>query len=81
VGGGSAPEAGLPTELVAIESSRWSASELEEQLRRQAIPIVARTEHDRILIDLRTVGIEETALILEAFASLVQHRLEPSTSK
>lgn len=70
IGGGSAPEVGLPTVLVAIESSRWSASSLEEQLRRNAVPIIARTERDRILIDLRTVAADEAVLILDAFASL-----------
>jgi L-seryl-tRNA(Ser) seleniumtransferase len=80
IGGGSAPEAALPTVLVAIESSRWSASSLEEQLRRNVIPIIARTERDRILIDLRTVSADEAGLILDAFASLAQPPFEPSAS-
>jgi L-seryl-tRNA(Ser) seleniumtransferase len=59
VGGGSAPGVELPTCLVAIEKTGFSADALEERLRQLTPPIVARIERDRLVLDLRTVSIEE----------------------
>lgn len=71
-GGGSAPEVGLPTVLVTITSDVMSAASIEERLRRHTTPVIARTERDRVMIDLRTVGSEEEAIILDAIAALAQ---------
>jgi L-seryl-tRNA(Ser) seleniumtransferase len=71
-GGGSAPEIGLPTVLVTIASDTMSAASIEERLRRHSTPVIARTERDRVMIDLRTVGRQEEAIILDALAALTQ---------
>jgi L-seryl-tRNA(Ser) seleniumtransferase len=55
VGGGSAPGIELPTWLVAIEREGSSADLLAGRLRRLAPPVIARIEHDHVLLDLRTV--------------------------
>lgn len=55
IGGGSAPGIPLATRLIAVRSSRASASQLEARLRSQDPPVIARVENDRLLIDLRTV--------------------------
>ncbi len=55
VGGGSFPDSGLPTTLLAIESVRLKPNEIEKRLRMQDPPIVARLDENRTLIDLRTV--------------------------
>jgi L-seryl-tRNA(Ser) seleniumtransferase len=55
VGGGSAPGVELPTWLVAIERDGSSPDALEEKLRRLTPPVIARIEHDRVVLDLRTV--------------------------
>jgi len=62
VGGGSAPGVELPTWLVSIEKDGLSAAGLEEHLRGAAVPIIARIEEDRVVLDLRTVdpGDDET---------------------
>ncbi|HSE97556.1 MAG TPA: L-seryl-tRNA(Sec) selenium transferase, partial [Blastocatellia bacterium] len=72
IGGGSAPEVKLPTMLVALEGGERSAAALEERLRNNLIPIIARTERDRVLIDLRTVGEGEEAIIIEALVRIAQ---------
>lgn len=72
IGGGSAPEVKLPTVLVAIEDSELSASLIEARLRGYRVPIITRTEHDRVLIDLRTVEPDEETIMLEAIAALAQ---------
>ena len=55
IGGGSAPGSALPTRLVTIAHPALSATALEERLRAADTPIVARIEHDRVVLDLRTV--------------------------
>jgi L-seryl-tRNA(Ser) seleniumtransferase len=56
VGGGSAPETELPTKLIGVTSQRMSAIELEERLRRNDPPVIARIVDDRLTLDLRTVS-------------------------
>ena len=49
------PGVELPTWLVAIAKDGLTPDALEEQLRRLTPPVIARIEHDRVLLDLRTV--------------------------
>jgi L-seryl-tRNA(Ser) seleniumtransferase len=72
IGGGSAPEVKLPTALVAIHQDGVSAAALAERLRSHRTPIIARTERDRVLIDLRTVAADEESLIIEALTATAQ---------
>ena len=72
IGGGSAPEVRLPTVLVALEHRELSTASMEERLRRHSVPIIARTERDRVLLDLRTVAADEEAIILDALADIGQ---------
>ena len=55
IGGGSTPAQSIPTALLAVTHSRYSAQELEKLLRQSAPPIIARVEQDTLLLDLRTV--------------------------
>jgi L-seryl-tRNA(Ser) seleniumtransferase len=80
IGGGSAPEVKLPTVLVALEASSMSAASLEERLRRYRIPIIARTERDRVMIDLRTVAEDDEPIILDAIAALAQPASQSAAS-
>ena len=73
VGGGSTPAQSLATCVLRIASARYSASTLEARLREQAggVPVIARIEDDRLLIDLRTVfPDQEPALLLALAAAL-----------
>ena len=70
VGGGALPERNLPTFVVAVTSSRWSAGRLEEWLRAHNPPIIGRIESDRFLIDVRTLRDGDADIILRAFAQL-----------
>jgi L-seryl-tRNA(Ser) seleniumtransferase len=69
-GGGSAPGVELPTWLVAIERDGTTPDALEERLRRPAPPIVARIEHNRVVLDLRTVGPEQDAILVKVIQEL-----------
>ena len=55
IGGGSAPGTSLPTCIVQIRHPSLSASALEARLRGSTPPVIARIEHDQLVIDLRTV--------------------------
>lgn len=70
VGGGSAPEAKLPTKLISIIHANIHTAELEERLRRNTPPIIARIEDDQLLLDLRTVSQKEEAEIVTALQGL-----------
>jgi len=63
IGGGSAPGAVLPTKLVAIEAESRGAQQIEQHLREHDVPIIARIEHDRVVLDLRTVDPDDDAVL------------------
>ena len=63
IGGGTAPTAGLPTSVVAVTCDRCSPEELLTRLRRQTPPVVARIEADRLMLDLRTVPVEDEPVL------------------
>jgi L-seryl-tRNA(Ser) seleniumtransferase len=66
VGGGALPLQVLPTRVVAIRPLKLSAAALEERLRRNEPPVIARVKEEEVLLDLRTVAEEEEADLLEA---------------
>src|SRR5713101_3546675 len=72
-GGGSTPTQSLPTKLIRIASARYSATKLEQRLRRApaGVSVIARVEDERLILDLRTVFPEqEPALLKTLFAVL-----------
>ena len=81
IGGGSAPQVELPTVVIALEDDALSAARLEEQLRCYHVPVITRTERDRVIIDLRTVSDDEEAMILDALAAMVEPSLEGIASE
>jgi L-seryl-tRNA(Ser) seleniumtransferase len=81
IGGGSTPEQSLPTSLLAIASPRISARQLEENMRRpelqvpgpgksiSPIPVIGRIEDEQLILDLRTVQIEEEPELIARLAA------------
>ena len=55
VGGGSAPGVQLPTVLLSLARDGRSPDQIERWMRTLDPPLIARIEHDRVLLDLRTV--------------------------
>ncbi len=62
VGGGSFPEAKLPTVLVQLTADKLTPDSLAERLRGGDPPIIARIEDNHVVLDPRTIlpGQEET---------------------
>jgi L-seryl-tRNA(Ser) seleniumtransferase len=74
VGGGSTPAQSLPTKLLRISSTRHSPTELEARLRKgpAGIPVIARIEEDRLLIDLRTVFPEQEGMLADSLVAALR---------
>jgi L-seryl-tRNA(Ser) seleniumtransferase len=70
IGGGTTPGVTIPTRLLALTHPRLSADAIQAALRRLDPPVIARIEHDRVVLDLRTVFEDEDGLVAEALASL-----------
>jgi L-seryl-tRNA(Ser) seleniumtransferase len=66
IGGGSAPGSGLPTRLLALERDGQSADALESRLRALDIPLIARIENDKVVLDLRTVAEDDDEDVVTA---------------
>lgn len=64
-GGGATPDQTLPAWLIRLAGS---PNALERRLRANAPPIIARIERGAVVLDLRTVGPVDEALILAALA-------------
>jgi L-seryl-tRNA(Ser) seleniumtransferase len=72
-GGGSTPAQSLPTKVIRIASVRYSATKLEQRLRRApgGISVIARVEDDRLVLDLRTVLAEQEPLLVKTLAAVL----------
>ena len=55
MGGGALPGVELPTALVAIRSEKISAAEIAKRLRCRDLPVIARIQDDRVVLDVRTL--------------------------
>lgn len=66
LGGGAAPSSVLPTRLLALTCDNLSADDLTAHLRAWEMPIIARVDGGRVLLDLRTVFPEQDAVIAAA---------------
>jgi L-seryl-tRNA(Ser) seleniumtransferase len=71
IGGGSAPERGIPSKLICISNAELSASKMEANLRAASTPILSRIEGEQLLLDLRTVFPEDDAQIVQELKRLL----------
>jgi L-seryl-tRNA(Ser) seleniumtransferase len=71
IGGGSTPDQALPTSLITVSSRHRSAVQIEARLREPAagVPVIARIENHRLVLDLRTVFEDEEAQVADTLLS------------
>ncbi|UCF59895.1 MAG: L-seryl-tRNA(Sec) selenium transferase [Anaerolineaceae bacterium] len=69
VGGGSLPEETLPTSMLALSVKYPNA--FTSHLRKADPPIIARIEDDRVVLDPRTVLVEQEEDLLRALTELL----------
>jgi len=72
IGGGAAPSSVLPTRLLALSCDGVSADEFAARLRVADPPVIARVDEGRVLIDLRTVPVEQDRLVVNALQRIAQ---------
>jgi L-seryl-tRNA(Ser) seleniumtransferase len=70
VGGGAAPEEEIPSYLITVDREGQSAQQVLDRLRSRTPPIIARISDDKVLIDLRTVLVEQEDWLLTALKEL-----------
>jgi len=66
VGGGALPLEELPTVLIAVRPKKISVNRCEDLLRTFQIPIIARINEDKLILDVRTIKEEEFETISRA---------------
>jgi L-seryl-tRNA(Ser) seleniumtransferase len=68
-GGGALPDVELPSWAVAIRPRTEPVEVWESRLRRHRPPVFARIAEDRLLLDLRTIGPEDTSPLVDAIGA------------
>lgn len=63
IGGGSLPLERIPSMAVAIRPEKIRVPELEERMHRLPVPIIPRTVHDAVTLDVRTIESNDFKLI------------------
>jgi L-seryl-tRNA(Ser) seleniumtransferase len=74
VGGGAAPNVGVPTLAVALDPGPAGPDRFAAELRRGRPPVVVRVAEGRVLVDLRTVSPDEEPELLAALAQAASSR-------
>jgi L-seryl-tRNA(Ser) seleniumtransferase len=64
IGGGTTPGTTLNSFAVALRHKFLNASELLSAFRRQSPPLIARIQSDQVLLDLRTVAVDDDPVVL-----------------
>jgi L-seryl-tRNA(Ser) seleniumtransferase len=74
LGGGSTPAQSLPKKVLRLASLRYSTNQIEERLRLPdtGVPVIARIEEGRLLIDLRTVFPDQDAALVQTLAVVLR---------
>ena len=70
VGGGAAPGTTLSSRLLDVSIRGLTPTTTAQRLRESTPPVVARIDHDRLLIDLRTVAPDDDDVLAEVLTGL-----------
>jgi L-seryl-tRNA(Ser) seleniumtransferase len=69
-GGGALPMVPIPSRALSLALPPLSPHQLEERLRASTPPVIARLEHDRLLLDVRTLLPEDYPVLLRVLGDL-----------
>lgn len=72
VGGGSAPATVLKGYSVSVQWNEASSQEIERRLRTDALPIIVRINHDKVLFDVRTIAEDEYRIIADRLKRITE---------
>jgi L-seryl-tRNA(Ser) seleniumtransferase len=71
IGGGAFPDTELPTHLVFLDAGT-PVMEIDARLRANQPPVIARIQHNRLAIDLRTVNEPDEPTLCQALVDAVR---------
>jgi L-seryl-tRNA(Ser) seleniumtransferase len=74
VGGGSTPDQKIESYVIAVEGGAHSANALEERLRASVVPVIARIERNKLILDLRTVRVDEESELIDALVGAAREK-------
>ena len=72
VGGGALPGQNIPTKVVSVTSQEYSVASIEKMLRSFDPPIIGRIEHEKYLLDVRTMSEKDFDIVRSAFARIAR---------
>jgi len=72
VGGGALPEEDIPTYLISVRIVGMTVNRVEEKLRQQEPPVLARIQKDRLLFDPRTLFDGDAQVIVNHLKYIVE---------
>lgn len=67
IGGGTMPDVELPTYVVSLTHETYSENELAEKLRLGTPAIITRIQEEQVMLDFRTISIDEMPELVQAF--------------
>ncbi|MDV3425677.1 MAG: L-seryl-tRNA(Sec) selenium transferase [Bacillota bacterium] len=70
VGGGSMPLSKIKSRVLSISYDKMSADKLENELRKNNVPIIVRINEDKVIMDIRTVQDGDFTDIYNAFLNI-----------
>lgn len=70
VGGGALPLMELSTRLIRLTPKAMSAQQIHESFKSKDVPIIVRVEHNKVLLDVRTIQESELATVAAAISDL-----------
>lgn len=71
IGGGSLPQTFIPTKAISIEPKDMPVDFLAQKLRNYEVPILARINKNRLIIDMRTLMDEDLKIIIKALLEIM----------
>jgi L-seryl-tRNA(Ser) seleniumtransferase len=80
VGGGSLPDQAMPTVVVALEPEGVTDEELARRLRLGTPAVMGRLSEGKLLLDLRTVFVEQEGELVEAIRQALTCSMAESAS-
>jgi L-seryl-tRNA(Ser) seleniumtransferase len=72
VGGGSLPQTELPSCAIGLAGPNWPPHKLDEALRAANPPVIARLEHQMLLLDARTILPEDESRLISVLTGILK---------
>lgn len=75
VGGGAMPEQNISSWAVAVRPGNMKMSRFEKLLRHAPVPVIGKVEHNRLVLDMRTIVDDELGELVESLLSALSFNM------